>query len=219
MVFLFIISFSIAMPIMCRFIHTLCIEPMNIVGSLNAVANKQSLNYTFDDVVKAYNDVVDSCCFYIPFKCGDLKCPPEDILHFEDCRVLFTLDFVVLAVSLASIVTIVIVEKVKKITLIKPLTLLITGITTIVLPLVIGGLCAIDFDEAFLTFHRIFFPGKTNFFFDPRVNFIILILPESFFMVCAIVIGASVLLCSGSLIALYFVKKKKIRKKAVALNA
>ena len=56
MAFLFVISFSIALPIMCRFIHTLCIEPMDIVGSLNTVANKQGLNYTFDDVVKGVDE-------------------------------------------------------------------------------------------------------------------------------------------------------------------
>lgn len=211
-VFFFIVSFSIAMPIMCRFIHTFCIEPMGIVDKLNSYAIKDGITYTFDDVVKAYNDVVDSCCFYIPFKSGGLKCPPEDVAHFEDCRILFTIDFVVLGVTFAGIIATIIVEKAKKIKIVKPLTLLITGILTIVIPCILGGLCAIDFDKAFVVFHSIFFPGKTNWYFSPNKDFIILILPESFFMVCAIVIGATAVLCSTVLIVLFFVLRKKFPK-------
>lgn len=207
--FLFVISFSIALPIMCRFIHTLCIKPMHIVEDLNAGTNS---NYTFDDVVEAYNEVVNYCCFYTKFGAGKLLYPEEDVLHFEDCRKLFTLDFVVIIVSLIIIITLKIIEKKKKVVMFKPLTYLITGISTIVLPTVLGILCAINFDEAFVIFHHIFFPGKENWLFNPSENHIIWILPQDFFMVCAIVIGASVVIGSTLLILFFFIKRKKIVK-------
>ena len=55
---------------------------------------------------------------------------------------------------------------------------------------------ATDFDRAFTVFHSIFFPGKTNWLFDPNVDQIIQILPEVYFRNCAIlVIGLILILC------------------------
>ena len=209
--FFFIISLSISLPILCRFIHTLCIKPMGIVEELNAFTGQ---SYTYDDVVEAYNEVLNYCVFYTEFGAGKLVYPEKDVLHFEDCRVLFTLDLSVLLVTFILIVIFKIVEMKKKVIMFKPCTYLITGILTIVLPLVLGGLCAIDFNAAFIKFHELFFPGKDNYWFDPYEDYIVLILPENFFMVCAIVIGASVFIGATILIVLYFKKRKKlIRKK------
>lgn len=207
--FFFIISLAISLPILCRFIHTLCIEPMHIVETLN---NYTGQNYTYDDVVEAYNEVLNYCVFYTEFGAGKLLYPEADVLHFEDCRVLFTLDLSVLLVTFIAIIVFKIIEKKKRVIMFKPVTYLVTGILTIVLPLVLGGLCAIDFNAAFIKFHEIFFPGKDNWWFDPKVNYIVLILPEDFFMVCAIVIGAGVLLGAITLMILFGIKRKKYRK-------
>ena len=51
-----------------------------------------------------------------------------------------------------------------------------------------GALAATDFNRAFVIFHSIFFPGKTNWIFDWRTDPIILLLPEDFFRNCAILI-------------------------------
>lgn len=183
---------------------------MEIVETLNSWTGK---NYTYDDVVEAYNEVLNYCVFYTKFGAGKLLYPEEDVLHFEDCRVLFTIDLVVLLVTLLSIIVLKIVEKKKRKMIIQPGTYLVTGLLTIVLPLVIGGLCAIDFDAAFLKFHEIFFPGKDNYWFDPAVNYIVLILPQDFFMVCAIVIGAGVLIGAIVLFVIFFKKRKKVIRK------
>ena len=61
---------------------------------------------------------------------------------------------------------------------------------------IIGGLAALDFDKAFTVFHTLFFPGKSNWYFSWYEDQIIRILPQDFFMNCAILIFASiVLLC------------------------
>ena len=54
--------------------------------------------------------------------------------------------------------------------------------------LIVGGLAATNFERAFVVFHSIFFPGKTNWLFDWRTDPIILLLPEDFFRNCAILI-------------------------------
>lgn len=54
--------------------------------------------------------------------------------------------------------------------------------------LTVGGLAALDFQRAFVVFHTLFFPGKTNWLFDWRTDPIILFLPEAFFRNCALLI-------------------------------
>ena len=62
----------------------------------------------------------------------------------------------------------------------------------------IGGLAALDFNKAFEIFHKIFFPGKDNWMFSWYEDEIIRILPQDFFMNCAILILCSIiLLCLG----------------------
>ena len=60
-----------------------------------------------------------------------------------------------------------------------------------------------DFDAMFVKFHQLFFPNKDNWIFDPRYDQIINILPEQFFINCAIVIAAIMFLC-----CLFFIYKE-----------
>ena len=69
----------------------------------------------------------------------------------------------------------------------------------IVLPLLLGGLISLDFDRAFTIFHSIFFPGKDNWVFNPYTDEIIRVLPQNFFMNCAILIGAGVIVLSAAI--------------------
>ena len=66
--------------------------------------------------------------------------------------------------------------------------------------LTVGGLAALDFDRAFVVFHSIFFPGKTNWIFDWREDPIILFLPQEFFRNCAILILGLLLMWCAALI-------------------
>jgi integral membrane protein (TIGR01906 family) len=72
---------------------------------------------------------------------------------------------------------------------------------------VVGSLAAVDFDRAFVIFHKIFFPGKSNWLFDYDADQIIRVLPQDFFMNCAILIGAGLILFSGCL--LWIGKRRK----------
>ena len=90
--------------------------------------------------------------------------------------------------------------------------MLACGVGALIFFVFLIGLCSIDFDTAFLVFHRIFFPGKENFYFDPYTDGIILILPLKFFERCAILIGSVILLSLLGFIIYAVIEKKKVSK-------
>ena len=59
----------------------------------------------------------------------------------------------------------------------------------LIIPLAAVGAAAIDFNKAFILFHKVFF-NNDMWMFDPAADPIIEILPEAFFMHCAMVIAA-----------------------------
>lgn len=71
----------------------------------------------------------------------------------------------------------------------------LSGIITIVIPLVIGGLIAMNWEWCFVTFHHIAFDND-YWIFDYTTDPVINILPDTFFMHCAIMILAIVLFCA-----------------------
>ncbi|MCQ2797571.1 MAG: TIGR01906 family membrane protein [Bacilli bacterium] len=204
------ISFSIALPIYFRPFYYMLINPMHIVQDLNSYTG---LEYTFKDVVEAYNEVLNYCCFYTKFGTGKLAWSQDGMEHFRDCRGLFTLDTVVMIVSAAVVGTTHILKR-KKIIEIKPLVHLISGITSVLIPTILGILVSLDFDKAFVIFHKIFFPGKDNWLFDYDTDQIILILPENFFMACAIFIGVALIGVSTYYIVRGIIRMKKEKSAA-----
>jgi len=58
----------------------------------------------------------------------------------------------------------------------------------------------VGFDRAFVAFHSIFFPGKSNWIFNFKTDEIILVMPQEFFMNCVIIIAAGLVTLSAALI-------------------
>lgn len=71
-----------------------------------------------------------------------------------------------------------------------------TSILTIALPTVLGIIIALNWDRFFVTFHQIFF-NNDYWIFDSLTDPVITILPDTFFLHCAVMILALVLLGSG----------------------
>ena len=67
------------------------------------------------------------------------------------------------------------------------------AVLSVTAPMIIGFLAALDFNRAFVIFHSIFFPGKTNWLFDWHADQIIRVLPQTFFMNCGILIGVGLI--------------------------
>lgn len=207
-VFLFVLTSSIAFPILCKEFYYQQIDDLELV---------KTTGYSEQQIRTAYKEVVDFCIgAQSEFSVGELKYSLEGKEHFEDCRNLFILDLGVLFVSTVMLVTWVIIRRFVTMRSYRPkghgpafwgsISLLGTFV-------VIGGLGAVDFDTTFVIFHSLFFPGKTNWLFDPRVDQVINILPETFFMRCAIAIVGLILLQCIVLIVADLIRNKRTGRK------
>ena len=180
---LLVLSASIAVPLLCRPFYYAHIEALNLVGYTGL---------SVEQIREAFDQVMDYCLGLRPdFAAGVLPFSESGASHFADVRVLFLLDLWVAVISLAALVILFIISRRKKLT---PTPLMGHGpgfwaaIGLGGLFLIVGGLAATNFERAFVIFHSLFFPGKTNWLFDWRTDPIILLLPEDFFRNCAILI-------------------------------
>ena len=203
-VFFFILTVSIGLPIYIRPFYYSHIEALD----LPAVSG-----FTADQIRTAYDEVLDYLT--LPgktFGTGEMACSESAADHFADCRVLFDLNAWVLLGSGAVISVLLFLQRKGTV---GPLKLGSRGgafwgaLAAVGLPLVVGSLAALDFNRAFVIFHSIFFPGKDNWIFNWYNDQIIRVLPQQFFMNCAILIGTGVLAISAGVIVWEIRKDKK----------
>jgi len=157
-----------------------------------------------DTIKKNYDALID---YSSPFFRGDLKFPSLDssengLIHFSEVKNIFTAFYIIGAISLVLGIIIIIFKSKKK----DYSYLMVSAITAVVLPLLLAIYMAIDFDRAFVVFHKIFFRND-YWLFDPVTDPVITILPDEFFMHCAIMIILIVLFFSLLFILIY--KKAK----------
>lgn len=201
---LLIITVSIGLPIYFRPFYYAHISAMDL---------ELASGYTKEEIIDAYNEVLDYLT--LPgkeFGTGVMQYSESGKDHFVDCKGLFDLNAAVLMISAAAIATILILRKKGKLELVDingyhPLFW--SGVGTILIPCVLGLLISVDFDRAFVIFHKIFFPGKDNWTFDPWEDEIIMVLPEEFFRNCAILIGVGIIALSSAAIIYSVVRKRK----------
>lgn len=205
---LLVLTASIAAPLLCRPFYYAHIEALDLDGytGLSVAQIKQ-----------AFDQVMDYCLgLRSDFAAGVLPFSQSGASHFADVRVLFLLDLWVAAISLAALVVLFVIGRKRKLT---PAPLLGHGpgfwaaIGLGGLFLIVGGLAATNFDRAFVVFHSLFFPGKTNWLFDWRTDPIILLLPETFFRNCAILILALLIFWCVVLIAADLLAQRRRRKR------
>ena len=207
-VFFFIISFSIALPIYLRFFYYL---------HINALSLPKITGYTYEQIKFAYDEVLNFLTLpNAPFGTGVFAYTQSGMEHFADCKVLFDINLIALVLSTITIITILVLSKLKKVSLYKPFNMsvaVISAISVFAIIFLVGIFVAVDFSSAFTVFHHIFFPNKTNWMFDPSQMEIILALPEQFFLNCAILIGTSIFTICLSIIIFGLIKRKKQPKK------
>ena len=191
-----IITFSIGLPIYFRPFYYMQIDLLDIE------------NYSGADretIVEAYNELLDYLT--LPghdFGTGKFPYSEDGKSHFVDCKVLFDLNAWAFVISLIGFATLMILKRVGVYELWRPFGMSIlfsSGAFLLGGFALIGGAVAIDFDKAFTIFHTIFFPGKDNWLFNPYTDGVIMILPQDFFMNCAILIFASIVILCLSCIA------------------
>ncbi len=179
----FILTFSISLPLLIRPFYYWQIKSLDIV---------HSSGFDYATIKTAYDEMLNYCLGLTEkFSCGSLKYSADGMSHFTDCRKLFILNFVILLLTTLILLAIYLLRKKKVIDLYNfnqhtagyySGKIMLSAFLMIIL-LSIG-----NFDRTFTIFHQIFFPNKTNWLFDQRYDQIILILPENFFLNCAILI-------------------------------
>ena len=190
-VVIFTITVSIALPIYIRPFYYAHVDLLNM---------EEEWGLDREYIIEAYDEVLDFLTIEgREFGTGVLPYSEEGKGHFEDCKVLFDLNKNALIISFAVIIVLLLMNAIKIIKLAKPAGLglsFYSGLGTLTLFATLAVLAAQDFSKAFTVFHTIFFPGKDNWLFDPYEDMIILFMPETFFMNCAILICSSILLIS-----------------------
>lgn len=153
-----------------------------------------------------YDALID---YSSPFFQGALEFPTlpaseSGLIHFTEVKNIFTSFYILGAITLL-IGVVIILQKAKN----KDYSyLLISAITAIVLPLLLALFVSIDFDRTFVLFHKLFF--KNNYWlFDPVTDPVITILPDTFFMHCAIMIILLVVLMSLVFLGVYLYKRQR----------
>jgi len=206
---LFFFSAAIAVPILCRPFYYWQARSLKLA---------EQTGWDENIIHEAYNEVMDYLVRDAPFGTGALKWSESGKSHFADCKRLFRLDFVLLAVSVALLAVLILLQLTKRISFHNFMNRSPAFWSAAALSLLFA-LCALwallDFNGLFTAFHTVFFPGKTNWIFDYRTDEIILILPEAFWahtgaLVLGICIGGSVLTATVSEI----VRKAAVKGKA-----
>ena len=178
-----VLTGSIAVPLLLRPFYYLHIGPLRL---------EQASDLTAGQIREAYGQMMDYCLgLHGTFAVGVLPFSAEGASHFADVRVLFLLDLAVLVLSAAALVLLALYCRHKAVELHRfrghdPEFWGCVGLGAAFA--LIGALAATDFDRFFTLFHALFFPGKDNWLFDPRLDPVIEILPQAFFRNCAILI-------------------------------
>lgn len=201
-VFLCILTASIGLPIYFRPFYYAHIEAMDLPGVSG---------YDKQQIRDAYDGVLDYLT--LPgreFSTGQIAHSPEGKAHFEDCKVLFDLNlWVFLYAGTFLAAAFLLRKKWGPYRLGKHSAGFYGAMAALILPVVLGGLAALDFDRAFTVFHTVFFPGKTNWLFNPYTDPIILVMPQEFFMHCAMLIGFGIVSFS---VGILLWERKRLKK-------
>lgn len=191
---------SIAVPIIIRPFYYAHISPLQLT----------QYGLTEAEIKDSFDDVMDYCLgFADEFSAGGLPFSAEAAAHFADVRGMFVTDIAVLAVCVLIFAVLKVLKyEPHKFSGFSPAFYGAVGLG--VLAVVIGVFVAVDFDATFMAFHKLFFPGKTNWVFNPELDPIIIYLPEVFFRNCAILIFSVMAIASTVIIAVDM-KKSQVK--------
>lgn len=197
---LFIISFSVVFTLNFRPLYYFDIDYLNIESLSGMSADDIKTNY---DVLIDYNNFTGPDTLEFP----TLPMSETGRIHFEEVKVIFVaIEYMMIITGIMFLIFIIINRRKFKDTL----YLKLTSIFTIVIPAVLALCIAVNWNKAFVIFHKIFF-NNDYWIFSYETDPVILMLPDTFFFHCAAMI--LVLVVAGSIISgiIYFILKKKCR--------
>ncbi len=194
---LLVITAAIAAPILIRPFYYLQIGPLQL---------ERYTGYSEQVIREAYDEVMDFLVCGQPFGTGQLAYSAEGESHFEDCRILFQLDFRVMGVTAFILVLLWVLRAALRrrghgIAPARHLPVFWSAVGSCGVFAVLAVWGAVSFDSLFVAFHAAFFPGKSNWIFDPRYDEIINILPQQFFLHCAVLIAVIIFAVNAAFLA------------------
>lgn len=193
-----IISVSVVFTLAFRPLYYLDISALNI---------PEESGYSEEEIRENYDVLVD---YNMSFGGGRLEFPSLAMsepgrIHFEEVRDIFNLfKYMAIAGVIVSIAGILFCIRRKEYKFLK-----LTSILAVALPTVLGTLVALNWDWAFVAFHHLAF-NNDYWIFDPATDPVITILPDTFFLHCALMILGCVVL--GSVICGLAYRSKSFRK-------
>lgn len=192
-----VLSIGVIFTVNFRPLYYFDIDYLNIAESSGYDKELIKINY---DVLIEYNS---------PFYEGELELPdlpssPYGLQHFEEVKAIFIAFYYIAIVCIIACSLIIFYKKKQK----DNSYLLVSSITVVVLPILVALFAAIDFDKTFVIFHKIFFRND-YWIFDPKLDPVINILPQTFFLHALILIIIVLFLGSISLYTAYKLSKKK----------
>jgi integral membrane protein (TIGR01906 family) len=195
---LFFISISVIIIINARPLYYNNIEHMGLekISGLDK-----------ETIIENYDALIDYCS---PFYHGELTFPSltsseSGTSHFAETKVIFVSFYYIAAITGILLLLIILYKKKQQDTS----YLRTSAITIIVLPAIVGIATALNFEKTFLLFHKLVFRNN-DWLFNPDTDPIINLLPEEFFMYCAVGIVLLVLIGSFILFLMdYLIRKKK----------
>ncbi len=186
---LFIISASVTI--------TLNFRPL-YYHDISALKIEETSGFSKNIIKKNYDELIDYNQF---FHSGKLKLTMpmsrEGRIHFEDVKRIFD------TIEIACVITLIlscylVTTQIRK----RDLRFLkISSIITILLPTIAGIMTAVNWEAVFIMFHKIMFRND-YWLFDEALDPVITILPDTFFLQCAVMIILLILL--GSLLCTLF---------------
>lgn len=182
---------------------TLCILSAAIVFTLNFrplyymdihhFNLPENTGYSEEEIRENYDTLIDynSVFYREELEFPTLTMSEEGRIHFVEVKRIFVfIQAVLLPLSLlGSILGILSLKKQK------PAYLRLTSVLTLALPVILDALIAMNWDQFFVLFHKLFF-NNDYWIFDADTDPIILLLPDGFFMHCALMILALIVIAS-----------------------
>lgn len=161
---LFSLTFAIAIVIVIS-IGIYAIDLRCFSGSFSSDISNSGLSKEYIHMIDyLINPLVRNLKFYY------FDASAAGLEHFADVKQLFLINNIVLIVSF-------ILKKILKIKLTFYKT---DALITIMVPIILGIIATLDFDDFFVMFHKLLFTNS-NWLFDPVTDPIINVLPEVFF--------------------------------------
>ena len=195
---LFILSFAIVFVVFFKPLYYFDIDHLKLV---------ENTRYTYQQLKENYQILIHYQSIFYQGKLvlKDFIMSKGGRIHFEEVKRIFEVLQVICLLTFCT-TSILVYKQIKQ----KEYRFFkLTAVLTIVIPLILSFFAFVDFEHLFITFHQLVF-SNDYWLFNPKLDPIINILPESFFMHCFMLIVFIVLFSAFICYKIYQHYQKKI---------